>query len=42
LTIRHIVLLLLNRCLCVFNSLSCPSGFSLNIILNLFLFLFIA
>jgi hypothetical protein len=41
-SIRHIVLLLLNRCLCVFNSLSCPSGFSLNIILNLFLFLFIA
>jgi len=34
-------LLLPNRCLCVFNSLSCPSGFSQNIILDLFLFLFI-
>jgi hypothetical protein len=33
---------LLNRSLCISNSLSCPSGFSLNIILNLFLFLFMA
>jgi len=41
-SIRHIVLLLLNRCQCVFNSLSRRSGFSLNIILNQFLFLFIA
>jgi hypothetical protein len=41
-SLRHIVLLLLYRCLCVFNSLSCPSSFSLNIILNPFLFLFIA
>jgi len=39
---RHVVLLLLNRCLCVFNSLSCPSGLSLNIILYPLLFLFIA
>jgi hypothetical protein len=37
-----IALFLSNRCLCVFNSLSCPSGLSLNIILNPFLFLFIA
>jgi hypothetical protein len=41
-SMRHIILLLINRCLCVFNSVSCPSGFSLNIILNPFLFLFIA
>jgi hypothetical protein len=41
-SMRHIVLLLLNRCFCVFNSLSCPSGFSLHIILNPFLFLLIA
>ena len=41
-SMRHIVLLLLNRCLCVFNSVSSPSGFSLNIILNPFLFPFIA
>jgi hypothetical protein len=39
---RHIFLLLLNRCLCIFNSLSCPSCLSLNIILNPFLFFFIA
>jgi len=38
----HIVLLLPNRCLCIFNSLPCPSGFSFNIILDPFLFLFIA
>jgi len=38
----HIILLLLNRWLCVFNSLSCPSGLYLNIILNPFLILFIA
>jgi hypothetical protein len=38
-SLRQIVLLLLNRCLCIFNSLACPSGFSLNIILNPFLFL---
>jgi hypothetical protein len=38
----HIFLRLLNRCLCVFHLLSCPSGVSLNIILNPFLFLFIA
>jgi len=37
----HIVLLLLNRCLCVFNFLSCPTGLSINLILNPFLFLFI-
>jgi len=41
-SVRHIVLLWLNRCLCVFNSLSCPSGLSFNLILNPFLFLFIA
>ena len=40
-SMHHIVLLFLNRCLHVFNSLSCPSGLSLNIILNPFLFLFI-
>jgi hypothetical protein len=39
--ILHIVLLLLNRCLGLFNSLSCHRGLSLNIILNPFLFLFI-
>jgi len=39
---RHIVLLLLNCCLCIFNSISCPCGFSLNIILNPLPFLFIA
>jgi len=38
----HILLPLLNRRLCFFNSLSCPSGFPLNIILHPFLFLFIA
>jgi hypothetical protein len=38
----RILLHWLNRCLCVFNSLSCPSGFSLNIILNPFLVLCIA
>jgi len=38
----HIFVLLLNRCLCIFNSLPCPSGFSLNIILNRMVFLFIA
>jgi hypothetical protein len=41
-SIRNIVLLLLNCCLCVFYSLSCPSGFSLNIDLNRFLFPFFA
>jgi hypothetical protein len=41
-SLRHIILLLLNRCLWVFNSLSCPSGCSLNIILNAFLIVFIA
>ena len=34
------VLFLLNRGLCVFNLLSCPSSFSLNLIINPFLFLF--
>jgi len=34
--------LLPDRCHCIFNSLSCPSGFSLNIILDQFFFLFIA
>jgi hypothetical protein len=38
----HIFLRLLNCYLCVFNSLSYPRCFSLNIIHNLFLFLFIA
>jgi len=37
-----IFLLLPHRCLCIFNSLSCPSGFSLNIIRIPFLCLFIA
>jgi len=41
-SILYIFLLLLNRFLWVFNSLSCPSSFSLNKILNPFLFLFIA
>ena len=36
-----IFLLLLNHCLCVFNSVYCPNGFSLNIILNPFHILFI-
>jgi hypothetical protein len=40
-SMRHIILLLLNRCVCVFNSLSFPSGFSVNIFLYRFLFLFI-
>jgi hypothetical protein len=35
-------LLLFNCCLCGFNSPSCPSGLSLNIILDPFLFLFTA
>jgi len=38
----YFILLLLNSCLCVCNSLSCPSGLSFNIIRNPFLFLFIA
>jgi len=37
-----IFLLLLNRCLCIFNLLSCPSGLSLNRILNPGFFVFIA
>jgi hypothetical protein len=37
-----IFLCVLYPCLCVFNLLSCPSGFSLNKILNPFLLLFIA
>jgi len=37
-----IFLLIPNHCLCVLNSLCRPSGFSLNIILNPFLFLFVA
>ena len=41
-SVRHIVLLILNSCLCVFNSLPCPSGLSFYKILNPFLFLFIA
>jgi len=41
-SLRRNILLLLNRGLCVFNSLSCPSGLSLHIILNPFLYLFIA
>jgi len=41
-SISYYFLLLLNRCLCIFNSLSCHTGFSLNIILNQFLFFFIA
>jgi len=41
-SMRHIVLLLLNCGLCIFNSLSCPSSLSLHIILNPLLFLFIA
>jgi hypothetical protein len=41
-SMHHVVLLLLNRCHCVFNWLSCPSGLSLNIILNPFLFFYIA
>jgi hypothetical protein len=40
-SMRHIVLLLLNRCLCVINSLCCPSSFSPKLILNPFLFLFV-
>jgi len=40
--IYHIFLLSLNRCLCIINSLCCHSGFSLNIILDPFLFLFVA
>jgi hypothetical protein len=38
----NIVLLLWNRCVCIVNSLSCPSSLSLNIILNPFHFLCIA
>jgi len=41
-TMRNFVLVLLNSCLCMFNSLSYPSGFSLNIVLNPFLFFFVA
>jgi len=40
--IAHIFLLLLNRCLCVFNSLSSHCSFSLHIILTPLLFPFIA
>jgi len=40
--ISLIFLLLLNRCICVFNSHFCHSGVSLDIILDPFLFLFIA
>jgi len=36
-----IILLLPSHCLCVFNLLSCPSGFTLIIILHPFLFLFV-
>ena len=36
----YIILLLLNRCLCIFNSLSCPCGLSINIILDSFYLLF--
>jgi hypothetical protein len=39
---RNIFQLLRNRYLCVLNSLSCHSGFSLHIMLKPFLFLFIA
>jgi len=38
----HTVQLLHNRCLCILNSLSCHSGLSPHIILDPFLFLFIA
>ena len=38
----HIFQLLQHRCLCILNSLSSQSGFSLHIILDPFLFLFIA
>jgi len=38
----HTFMLLLNHCLCISNLVSCPGGFSLNIILHPFLFLFIA
>jgi len=41
LSMIQIFLLVLNCCLCIFNSLSCPSSCSLNIILNPFAFLFI-
>jgi hypothetical protein len=41
-SMRRTVLLLPNRCLCIFNSLSCPSSVSLNKILNPFVILFIA
>jgi len=37
----HIFPLLLHCCRCIFNSLTCRTGFSLNIILDPFLFLFI-
>ena len=37
----YIFLLLPNCCLCVLNSLSCHSGLSLHVILDLFLFLFV-
>jgi len=38
----HIFLLLINRCLCIFNPLSCHSGFSLNMILDSCLWFFFA
>jgi hypothetical protein len=41
-SMHRIDLLLFNRCLCVIDSLSCPSSLSLNIIVNPFRFLFIA
>jgi len=41
-SVPRIFLLLLNRCLCIFNSLSCPSSLSLNIILDPFFFVSIA
>jgi len=37
----HIFLLVLNRCLCVLNMVSCPSDFSVNIMLDWVVFLFI-
>jgi len=42
LSISHIILLLLNCCLCVFNLLCCHSGLSFHIILDPFLLLFVA
>jgi len=41
-SISHIFQLLLNCCLCIFNSFSCHSGFTIHIILDPFLLLFIA